>query len=147
MDSKELHAYILGPDFTAVAKWLDSIVTDLKRKETIDLAEEIGTTITNFDGKHETLVLEQLVDTELLELTIRTIAHDSIFAEWDNIILGETLVDDLGCMTLVDCGGLYTHPLSDSIVRISGDKMELVELPETIYEPFDEKLTQLIKTR
>lgn len=147
MATKELHAYIQGPDSTAVAKWLESVVTDLERTETIDLTEEIGTTIIRFDGKHETLDLEQLVDTKWLELAIRPKSRKSIFSEWDNIRLGERLVDDLGGITLVDCGGMYTHPLSDYIVRVSADKMELVELPETIYESFDENLTQLIKRR
>ena len=147
MDSKELYAYIQGPDFTAVARWLESVVTDLVRTETVDLTKEIGRRIVRFEGKHESLELEQVVDAELLELTVRPSARESVFAEWDNIRLGERLVDDLGGFTLVDCGGVYTHPLSPFIVRVSSDRMELVELPDSIYEPFDENMTQLIKRR
>ena len=147
METRELHAYIQGPDLAAVTKWIESVVTDLDRKETIDLSNEIGQTLIKFHGKRDLLLLEQLVDTEWLELTVRPRVRDSIFAEWDHIKLGERLVDDLGGITLVDCCGIYTDPLSDQIVRISSDKMELVELPATVYEPLDESMTQLIKRR
>jgi hypothetical protein len=147
MNTKELHAYIHGPDFTAVTKWVERVVTDLERKEMIDLTEDIGQILLNFYGKYDFLILEQLVDIEWLELTIRPMAGESIFSEWDDIKLGECLVNDLGGITLVDCGGIYTHPLSDEIVRISSEKMELVQLPVMIGESFDENLTKLIKRR
>jgi hypothetical protein len=147
MDTKELHAYIHGPDFTAVTKWIEAIVTDVERKETFDMIEEIGVIMLRFDGKHDLLLLEQLVDTGWLELTIRPKAPDSIFAVWEDIQLGECIVDDLGGITLVDCGGKYVDPLAPFKVRISIDKMELVELPLEIGDPFDEERTQLIKRR
>jgi hypothetical protein len=61
--------------------------------------------------------------------------------------LGERLVDDLGCITLVECGGVYTHPLSPYIVRVSPGKMELVLLPDSMHEPFDEDMTEFIRAR
>jgi hypothetical protein len=93
------------------------------------------------------LILEEIVDSDWLELTIRVKGQGSVFYEWDDIKLGERLVDDLGGITLVDCGGVYTHPLSDQIVRVSRDKLELVMLPNSIGDPFDEGLTELIKRR
>ena len=147
MDTEELRAYIIGPDYAAVTRWIESVVTDLERTETVDLTKEIGRTIVRFESKHESWELEGIVDSELLELTVRPRTRESPFVEWDNIRLGERLVDDLGGITLVDCGGVYTHPLSPFIVRVSADKMELVELPDTIYESFDESMTQLIKKR
>ena len=147
MDTKELHAYIRGPDFTAVTQWIETVLTDLQRKETIDLTTEIGRVMLRFDYPHDELTLEQVVGTGWLELSVRLKKDASIFDGWNDIQFGERLVDDLGGITLVDCGGVYTHPLSDAIVRISPDKMELVVLPETFDDPFDERLTQLIKKR
>jgi hypothetical protein len=147
MDKKELHAYIRGPDYSAITRWLEIIAIDLRLTETVDLAQEIGREIVRFESMHETWELERVVDADLLELTLCPTARESAFAEWDNIILGERLVDDLGGIALVECGGIYAHPLSPSIVRISKGKMELVELPDSIYEPIDEHKTQLIKKR
>ena len=147
MNTNELHAYIQGPDTTAVIKWIKTVITNLERKEIVDQTEEIGRLLLKFVGKYELLILEQLVDTGWLELTIRPKAPDSIFTEWDNIQLGERLVDDLGGITLVDCSGIYADPLAPYNVRISEDKMELVELPDEIGDAFDEKRTQLIRRR
>jgi hypothetical protein len=124
MDTKELHAYIQGPDVKA-----------------------IGVDMLKFHCQHELVLLERLVNYDWLELTIRPASSKSIFWEWENLQLGERLVDDLGGITLVDCGGIYTHPLSDQVVRISAEKMELVYLPDTMDKPFNESLTQLIKLR
>jgi hypothetical protein len=147
MNPKELHAYIQGPDLTAVIRWIESLVTDLGPKETLDLTEALGIVMVRFDGKHDFMLLEQHVGTGWLELEIRIKSPDSIFGKWDNIQFGERLVDDLGGITLVDCGGKYVHPLAPYKVRISTDKLELVELPPEIGDPFDESLTKLIKKR
>ena len=147
MDTKELHAYIHGPDFTAVTRWIESIVIDLERKETFDMTDDIGVIMLRFDGKYDFLLLEQHVNTEWLELTVQPKAPDSIFAAWEDIQLGERLVDDLGGTTLVDCGGKYVDPLAPFCVRISVDKMEIVELPMEIGAPFNENMTKLIKRR
>jgi hypothetical protein len=147
METKELHAYIQGSDFVAVTKWVESVVTDIEEKETVDLTEAIGQVLIKFYGAHDFIILERHVYYEWLELTIRPKTGESIFAEWDNIKLGERLVDDLGGITLVDCGGIYCDPLSDEIVRITPDRMELVHLPATMDEPFDESLTKLINMR
>jgi len=146
MDTKSLHAYIQGPDSKAVTDWIQSI-TDLERKETVDMTKEIGLVIVRFFGKHESFVLEQHVNTVWLELTVHPKAPDSIFTTWEDIQLGEHLVDDLGGITLVDCGGKYVDPLAPFCIRISVDKMEIVELPFEIGDPFDESLTKLIKRR
>jgi hypothetical protein len=147
MGTKELHAYLQGPKVAAVIRWIEMLLPGAVRAEPVDLTREIGAAIMKFHGEHELLILERLMDYEWLELTIRPESTQSIFAEWNNIRLGERLVDDLGGITLVDCLGVYTHPLSDQYIRVSQDKMELVYLPATMDEPFDETLTQLIKRR
>jgi hypothetical protein len=147
MATKEIHAYIQGPDTKTVTEWIESLVTDLERKETSDLTEEMGMIMVRFECRHDFLLLEQHVGTGWLELTIRPKTPDSVFAAWDNLKLGERLVDDLGGITVVDCGGIYVDPLAPFNVRISADKMELVELPDMIGDPFDETSTQLIKKR
>ena len=147
MDMKELHAYILGPDAGEVVGWIVSVVTGIHGKERIDLSEAIERVLWKFEGVDEELILEEIVDNDWLELTVRVKGDESVFSKWDNIKLGERLVDDLGGITLVDCGRVYTHPLSDQIVRVSREKMELVMLPDSIGDPFDEDLTKLIKMR
>ncbi len=146
MDMKSLHAYIQGPNSKAVRDWIQSL-TDLERKETVDMAEEIGLIIVRFYGKHESFALEQHVDTDWLELSVHPKAPDSIFTEWKDIQFGERLVDDLGGIALVDCGGKYVDPLAPFCVRVSADKMEIVQLPLEIGDPFDESMTKLIKRR
>ena len=147
MNPKRLQAYIQGPDLTALTRWIESFATDLGPKETFDMTEELNTVMVRFDGKHDFMLLEQHVGTGWLELTIRLESPDSIFGAWDNIQLGERLVDDLGGITLVDCGGKYADPLAPFKVRISADKLELVELPSEIGDPFDESMTKMIKKR
>ena len=144
---KELHAYIQGPDHGEVIGWILSVVDDIHGKERVDLSEAIERVLWKFEGVDDELILEEIVDSDWLELTIRVKGQGSVFYEWDDIKLGERLVDDLGGITLVDCGGVYTHPLSDQIVRVSRDKLELVMLPNSIGDPFDEGLTELIKRR
>jgi hypothetical protein len=147
MDTNEIFAYIQGPDTKAVSAWIESLVTDLERKETSDLTEAIGVIMVRFECRHDFLLLEQHVGTGWLELTIRSKTPGSVFAAWDSLKLGERLVDDLGGITIVGCGGIYVDPLAPFMVRISADKMELVELPDMIGDPFDENQTQLIKKR
>ena len=147
MNPKELHAYIQGPDLTSLTQWIEAYPIELEQQETTDLTQELNTVMVRFDSRQDFLLLEQHVGTGWLELTIRPKSPDSIFREWDNIKLGEQLVDDLGGITLVDCGGKYAPPFAPLSVRISADKMELVELPPEIGDPFDESLTKLIKLR
>ena len=147
MDTNEIFAYIQGPDTEEVTAWIESLVTGLERKETSDLTEAIGVIILRFECRHDFLLLEQHVGTGWLELTIRPQSPDSIFTAWDDIQLGERLVDDLGGITVVGCGGTYVDPFAPFMVRISADKMELVELPDMIGDPFDESKTKLIKRR
>jgi hypothetical protein len=147
MNVNELHAYIMGPSFSDVVGWVRLALKCMTREEVLDLTKELDMTIQKFDGKSETLVLEQRINSEWLELTIRTNTDASKFADWDNITLGELLVDDLGGITLVDCRGEYTNPMSDDIVRVSADKIELVRLPDTLEDPFDESLTRFIRSR
>ena len=147
MDIKELHAYIQGPDAGAVVGWIVSVVADIHSKERVDLSEAIERVLWKFEGVEDELILEEIVDSDWLELTVRVKGEGSALSGWDNIKLGEQLVDDLGGITLVDCAGVYTHPLSDQIVRVSREKMELVMLPDSIGDPFDEGLTKLIKMR
>jgi len=147
MDTKEIFAYIQGPGIVAVTGWIESFVTDVKRKETIDLTEEMGVIMVRFECRHDFLLLEQHVGTGWLELTIQPQSPDSVFAAWDSLKLGERLVDDLGGITVVGCGGVYVDPLAPFMVRISADKMELVELPDAIGDPFDKTSTQLLKKR
>jgi hypothetical protein len=128
-------------------RWIESVVPDLERRETIDLTDEIGQLILRFEGKNDSLSLETIGDTGWFELTVRPLELDSVFAEWDDIQLGERLVDDLGGITLVDCGGVYAPVFSPYNVRISRDRMELVELPEAVGDPFDEDQTKLIRRR
>jgi hypothetical protein len=147
MDTKELHAYIQGPEYGAVVGWIVSVVKEIENKERVDLSEAIERVLWKFSGADEDLILEQIVDSDWLELIVRVKGDGSVFRGWNDIQFGERLVDDLGGITLVDCGGVYTHPLSDQIVRVSVDKWELVMLPEMIGDPFDEDLTKLIKRR
>jgi hypothetical protein len=147
MNANELHAYLKGPGFSTVAGWIEAILSSIKSEKTFDLTKELGKIIKTFDGKSEKLTLESHEKTEWLELFIHTITNNSIFAGWDNITLGERLVDDLGGITLVECRGEYTHPLSDDIVRISREKVELVRLPNRFNDPFDESLTKYIRSR
>ncbi len=147
MNPKRLHAYIQGPNLAALTHWIESLPIDLERKETTDLTGEHNTVMVRFDGKHDFMLLEQHVGTGWLELAIHLKSPDFIFREWDNIQLGERLVDDLGGIALVDCGGKYADPLAPYKVRISADKLELVELPPEIGDPFDESMTKLIKKR
>ena len=145
METIELHAYIQGPDHGEVIGWIVSVVKDIQDKELVDLSEAIERVLWKFMGVDEELILEELVGSNLLELTIRVKGQGSVFSEWNNIKLGERLVDDLGGIALVDCGGVYSHPLSDQIVRVTRDKLELVMLPDMIGAPFDEGFTKLIK--
>ena len=95
MDTREIHACIQGPDLTAVTKWIESVVAVIEGIETFDRTKEIGR-ISQFHGKYDLLILEQVVDSEWLELTVRPRARDSVCTEWDNIRFGERLVDDRG---------------------------------------------------
>ena len=147
MDTKEIFAYIQGPETVAVTAWIETLITDPEREETTNLIEELGVIMVRFDSRHDFLLLEQHVGTGWLELTIRPKTPDSVFAARDSLKLGQRLVDDLGGITVVGCGGIYVDPLAPFMVRISVDKMELVELPDKIGDPFDETSTQLIKMR
>jgi hypothetical protein len=147
MDKKELHAYLQGPDLQALTRWVRSNFPEIERVESVDLVEATGVDMRRFHCKHDLVTLENPVNYDWLELSIHPASPDSAFWEVDNLQLGEHLVDDLGGITLSDCGGLYTHPLSDFIVRVSAEKLELVYLPETMGEPFDETLTEFIKLR
>jgi len=144
---KELHAYLQGPDAGAVVGWIVSVVVSIHGKERVDLSEAIERVLWKFEGVDDELILEEIVDSNWLELSVRVKGEGSVFSGWDNIQFGERLVDDLGGITLVDCGGVYTHPLSDQIIRVSREKMELVMLPDSIGDLFDEGLTNLIKRR
>ena len=147
MSTKELTAYIKGPDLTALTEWIESIGTDLGQKQTFDMSEDIEQIMVRYDGKHEFILLQEYLGTGWLELTIRLIKPESIFSAWDNIQFGERLVDDLGGITLVDGGGKYVEPLAPFCVRISAAKMEVVYSPVQVGDPFDESLTKLIKKR
>jgi len=147
METNELHAYIHGPEVEALTQWVEANVPEIERVEPVDLIQAIGVDMLKFHCKHDLVTIERLVNYDWLELTVRPASSESTFWEWDSLQLGERLVDDLGGITLVNCGGIYTHPLSDQIVRISAEKMELVYLPDTMGDPFDESLTQLIKLR
>ena len=147
MGTHDIHAYMHGQKLTAVVEWIKSLVTEVELEERLDLIEGLGVIMLRFEAKHDFLLLEQHGDTGWLELTIQAKVPDSVFSKWDSIQLGERLVDDLGGITLVDCGGKYVHPLAPYNLRISADKLELVELSEKIGDPFDETHTQLIKMR
>ena len=147
MEIKELHAYIQGPAYGEVIGWIVTLVKTIENIERNDLSDAIDRVLWKFKGKQDELLLEEILNRDWLELTIRVKRPESVFYELDNIQLGENLVDDLGGVTLVSCGGVYTHPLSDQIVRVSKDKLELVMLPESIGDAFDESLTKVIKRR
>jgi hypothetical protein len=115
--------------------------------ELVDLTAAIGALILRYHCQHETWELEQQAAAPWFELTIQPTSPESAFATWDHISLGERLVDALGGCALVECGGIYTNPLSDQIVRISPDKLELVFLPETLAHPIDESQTVLLRNR
>ena len=80
-----------------------------------------------FENEETTAVLHALHDPSEIELVIISKTADAPFAGWDNIQLGKAIVDDLGGAALVDCGGKYTHPLSDELVRVTRERLVLVQ--------------------
>ncbi len=79
------------------------------------------------------------------EIELFEIPLNHKLSELDSIQFGEWLVDKLECEALVDCGGKYHHPLSDTFIRVSTTKIESVELSDEDF--IDEQMTELIQLR
>ncbi len=82
------------------------------------------------DGRTVILLTSPEEPAYMTELEIMPRTEDSPFAGWDSLQLGTAIVDDLAGAALIDCGGKYTHPLSDELVRVTRERMELVLINE-----------------
>lgn len=129
MKKEEVFATIEGVPPEAVVAWLVARVpafADAKAAgPSIPYAEGF---IRTFENEETVAVLQAaLHDPSEIELDIISKTADAPFAGWDNIQLGKAIVDDLGGAALVDCRGKYTHPLSDEFVRVTRERLELVQ--------------------
>lgn len=146
---KHLIAYYHGTAAGVLVDWLAKRIAGLHLQPVDEESkgESDETRDEFFRDERHYVRLEHFQDSDWLELTLAVTTDDTAFAGWDDLRLGEALVDELGGQAIVDCGGRYCDPHSDSMVRVTRQALELVQIDGEIGEPIDERWTRHIARR
>ena len=142
-----LHAYLHGPDSKAIVAWLREQIPDLELRPISESEGIDDPSFSTYRGSDHAVVLEEHRDVGWFGLDLLSTKEAEIFAGWDNVRLGTTLVDALGGEALVDGGEEYAHPGSAYFVRVTRQTLDLVLCDGPIGEPIDERWTRPIARR
>lgn len=138
-------ASLLGPDVEALGAWLASQLPGVELCPIHELNDDRSEQrFYSYRDERFSLWVQEHTDLGWLEVTI-WMAEGETFADLDNLRFGELLVDALDGQALVDCGGRYTDPSSDEFVRVTRERVELVDAPAL--DEIDERWTKQIRRR